>query len=108
MFVKQFNGKVFGASFTKKEEEAIRIEMDKYREQIHNEYADDIDAVILYTLHSQFGFGKERLRRFYDAVKSTRDGMVKRYEYEDDALFACKHKLEEIGVDVEKWNKELK
>lgn len=33
-----------------------------------NKYSMDFDAMILWTLHVCFGFGKKRLKRFWDSV----------------------------------------
>ena len=105
MKVKTINGKVYGADLTTKEREAIDIEINKQIRNRSVQYANDIDAAILYQLHVQLGFGKKRLRRFYDAWKQTHDSLLDHYEMtNDDATWLCMKKLKEIGVDVEAWN----
>lgn len=64
MFVKQANGKVFGAQFTKKEQQAIDIEVRKLVADQNDVYNRDLDAVLLFVLRQEFGFGKKRLEQF--------------------------------------------
>jgi hypothetical protein len=60
-----------------------------------------IDAAILWTLHLCFGFGKKRLRRFYDFfVKLSR--VNDRWKIRADNI----ELLKGIGVDIEEWNRE--
>ena len=69
---------------------------------------DDIDAMVLYTLHVHLGFGKKRLRKFYDAFSAEHDRLIQYYQMPDDYTWLCKEMLKRIGVDVEAWNKERK
>ena len=69
----------------------------------NKENAIVFDAAILWALHICFGFGKDRLRRFYDTFY---------------VLFINKDKwaqgrteiemLKGIGVDIEAWNEEVR
>lgn len=105
MKIKTINGKVYGADLTNKEREAIDIEINKQIRNRSVQYANDIDAAILYQLHVQLGFGKKRLRRFYDSWKQIHDSLLDHYEMtNDDGTWLCMNKLKEIGVDVEAWN----
>lgn len=107
MNVKIINGKVYGANLTAKEREAINIEINKEIRRRSEQYADDIDAAILYQLHAQLGFGKERLRKFYDGWKAAHDNLLNHYEMDgSDSTWLFMQKLKDIGVDVEAWNKE--
>ena len=70
-------------------------------------HENEIDAIILWELHQQLGFGEKRLRRFYDAFSKEFNELRKRYECEDEnAIWLCDMKLKEIGVDIGKWRKE--
>ena len=60
-----------------------------------------IDAVILWTLHLCFGFGKKRLRRFYDFFVKL-SGVNDRWKIRADNI----ELLKGIGVDIEEWNRE--
>lgn len=64
MRVKQYKGKVFGADLTAKERLAMNIEINRQIVEADRKYTNDIDAMVLYTLHVHLGFGKKRLRRF--------------------------------------------
>lgn len=66
------------------------------------------DAVCLYVLYKKYGFTAEQLREYYDEVtdtfKAERDADLYRASYgKIPQLTALK---EEIGVDLEAWNKE--
>lgn len=83
------------------QEEAHRVELSEAKKQ-----AEDIDALILMTLHDVFGFGKIRLLRFVKGLAE----LQKYYEdrYEDCDLFAMKTHLKEyIGIDVAELQKEV-
>lgn len=54
-----------------------------------------------------FGFGKKRLRAFYDSFSTELDALVKRYEMGDeDKAWLCSRKLKDYGIDISTWNKE--
>lgn len=83
---------------------------DKIKENViiaAEKLGNNMDATDLWALHKAFGFGKKRLRRFYDAFIAERKKLTEYYEMENDADYLCKVKLKEIGVDVEDWNRRL-
>ena len=64
----------------------------------------DETAVILYTLRETFGFGEKRLKQFYDSYIPHCEALKKHYELSDEDMpFACRLKLKEDGIDIEKW-----
>lgn len=66
----------------------------------HYEYM--LDTVAVYVLHKHFGFGAERLKRFYDALFTERKAMQERYQCEigdDMAEYAMYCKLRDAGID---------
>ena len=83
-------------------------------QEIRNQLAEydrknelEIDAMVLWVLHEEFGFGPKRWRQFYDAFSSAMDMLVKRYVMDDsDQPWLCTYKLKEIGIDLEEWRKE--
>ena len=83
--------------------ETIKIKSIELTEKLGN----NMDASALYALHRAFGFGKKRLRRFYDAFIEERKKLTEYYEMDGDADYLCKVQLKKIGVDIEAWNKEL-
>lgn len=83
------------------QEEAHRVNLEEAKKQ-----AEDIDALILMTLHDVFGFGKTRLLRFAKGLAE----LQKYYEdrYEDCDIFAMKmHLRDYIGIDVSELQKEV-
>lgn len=83
-------------------ESAIKAQIAIYE----REHALDVDAMILYALHTHLGFGKDRLRKFFDAFINDHKALIAHYEMPDDGAYLSRVKLKEIGVDVEEWNKE--
>lgn len=109
MRVKQCRGHVFGAELTAKERKAMNIEINKQIAESDRKYQDNIDAMVLYALHTHLGFGPKRLRDFYEAFSVVHKSLTDYYEMsEDDGPWLAARKLKEIGVDVEAWNKEGK
>ena len=67
----------------------------------------EIDALILWRLREQFGFGPKRLKKFYDEFAPAIEALVKRYEMDDsDQIWLCTRMLKNEGIDIEKWEKE--
>lgn len=107
MRVKKASGRVYGASFTANEQHAMELEIKRQLAEADRQHTDDVDAMVLYTLHKHLGFGKQRLRKFYEAFSAEHDRLIQHYEMPDDFPWLCKMKLkEETGVDVEAWNRE--
>lgn len=73
----------------------------------NNRYAIDFDSVILWTLHNEFGFGKDRLYKFYHSVKTMVDDLNGYYEMPKENGWICRNKLFDMGIDLEKWQEEL-
>ena len=107
MKVKAHKGKVFGAVLTAKERQAMNLEIDRQIAEHERQHAIDLDILILYVLHTHLGFGKKRLRRFYDAFNVEHDKLIARYEMPpEDNVWLADVKLKEIGVDVAAWDAE--
>lgn len=83
-------------------ESAVKAQIAIYEK----EHALDVDAMILYALHTHLGFGKDRLKKFFDAFINDHKALIAHYEMPDDGAYLSRVKLKEIGVDVEEWNKE--
>ena len=70
-------------------------------------YANELDAMILWHLHEEFGFGPKRLKQFYDTFAVRLDELIKHYEMTDsDMVWLCTYKLKQYGIDIEEWNKQ--
>lgn len=58
MRIKKAGGKVFGAVLTAAEKKAMNMEINRQIVEVDRRYADDIDAMVLYTLHVHLGFAR--------------------------------------------------
>lgn len=67
-------------------------------------YSVNFSAVVLWTLHEEFGFGSARLRRMWDGYARQHKQLRDYYESSEDVPFACVEKLKGIGVDVFAWD----
>ena len=83
---------IYHARLTPEERKAMDMEIKRQCAEYDKRNATEIDAMVLWILHQEFGFGPERLRRFHERFFAGMDALVKRYE-----------KLREYGVDVESW-----
>ena len=109
MVVKQVGKIILGADLNEKEKKALDIEIGKEFAKYNRNNANEVDAIILWVLHDQFGFGHDRLKKFHAAFQPSLEELCKRYEMtdKDDELWLCTRKLLDIGVDIEDWNKEV-
>lgn len=82
---------------------AMQSEIRRQVVELNDAYYRKLDALVLYTLYSEFNFGKTRLRRFFDAFKVQYDKLVEMYQLPEDVDWVAEHKLKEIGVDLESW-----
>lgn len=65
----------------------------------------DIDTMVLWTLHNKYGWGKQRLKRFYGDLFEGHKEMREYYCTEE--MYPERIKLKEKGIDVEAWYDEL-
>lgn len=106
MHVKKHRGTIYGASLSKQEVKAIQIEVNKQLAEASARLEYDTDSMVLYTLATEFGFGKKRLRRFYKALKVGHDQLTQHY-LDDDFPFLARTQLEHMGIDLDKWVEEI-
>lgn len=95
---------------TPAEKKAMNTELRRQAMEFERNHMNELDAMILWQLHEQFGFGEKRLRRFYDAFHKNIEALGERYamcEY-DEEVWLCSFKLREIGIDIEQWAEEGK
>lgn len=95
------------AGLNKSAQTAFNDEVNRQLAEKSKDWYANIDSLILFVLHEEFGFGKDRLTRFMKKLVSVNDELVDYYKM-SDAEFICKEKLKQIGMDVEKLNEELK
>ena len=108
MIVKKTGRLILGAKLTKDEEKALKIEVQKQIATYDRMNANEIDAMVLWVLHERFGFGKKRLRRFYEAFTPVLNALCERYEMTDkgDELWLCQEKFKDYGIDLNEWGNE--
>lgn len=99
--------RIAGGGLTKAQRKAMDAEINRQIIEADKKYSTELDAVVLYTLHTELGFGKARLKKFWEALYRNHQDMVKRYEMEDVFPWWCTEQLKKLGVDVEKWNQEI-
>lgn len=104
-------GRILGVQLNAAERKALEEEVDRQCREKLKEYdqnhIEEISAMLLYTLHEVFGFGEQRLKKFYWAFDEQMDALLQRYEMGmDDKLWLCSRKLKEIGIDINEWNRE--
>lgn len=80
-------------------DEAMRQLGEKIPEIVKN-----VESIILWQLHVQYGFGHDRIMKFYNNTSELMNDMLTYYCYDsdDDAIWLCKHKLKEnLGIDID-------
>ena len=87
---------------------AMTAEIRRQCVEINAEYELDLDALVLWTLHEQNGWGCVRLMRFYEGLLENRKRMHEFYSGDKPdkrdigiEYFAATQKLKHIGFDIE-------
>lgn len=107
MQIKKYGGKVYGANLTASEKKAMDLEIRRQLAEYEKGHMYEIDAMILWLLHEEFGFGKKRLKKFFDLFDKSSRELVKQYELENsDRIWICTYMLKQYGIDIEKWENE--
>lgn len=86
---------------------AMDEEIRRQTVEINEGYYRAMDIIALYTLYVSFGFGKKRLRQFFDEFRKQYEHLKDYYQMPDDVEWLAEHKLKEIGVDIDEWYKEI-
>ena len=94
---------------TAKEKEAMLREIDRQIAKRDEQYAADIDAMVLYALMETIGWKKKRLRKFWNDFVKVHNDLREFYQMRssEDHVWLAHHKLNEIGVDVHQWYEEV-
>jgi len=109
MVVKKVKGQVIGAQLSVSEKKAMNIEIQKQLAEYEKLHAIEVDAIFLWQLHVQLGFGPERLKRFYNNFRPELDRLINRYEdgTPKGDIWVSTQALKDYGIDLEKWREEL-
>lgn len=106
MTFKKFQGQIFDVELNKKEQKALDAEIKRQMLEYYRQFIDDFDYMVMDLLHDHLGLGYIRLRRYYDAFCKAYDALEKHYEMADAGVYIARKKMNDIGVDIEKWNRE--
>lgn len=107
MEIKKSGGRIFGAKLSNAEQKAIEMEMRRQYAEWDRKHAQEIDAIVLWQLHTQLGFGPVRLKRFFEGFRPAANELIERYLLDEaDQVWLQTEQLREIGVDLEKWYEE--
>ena len=100
--------KVLGARFTKEEQEAASIEIARQLAEASKSNEVEIDACMLWFLHTELHFGKKRLRWAHTKIRQSIEDLCNRYDLHGptDGAWLCTRMLLDYGVDVKAWNEE--
>ena len=94
---------------TSKERKAMLNEINRQIAARDEQYAEDVDAMVLYALMVHKGWKKRRLCNFWNDFMLIHDELRDHYKMCDkgDHVWLVHQKLKEIGVDVHQWYKEV-
>ena len=106
MIFHRHKGQIYKVELTPKEQKAMDEHINRQIIERHREFTDDVDYMIMHILHTEFGFGLTRLRRFYDTFNAENDALVKHYEMADAGTYIARKEMNDIGCDIEQWNRE--
>lgn len=108
---------LYSAAFSNADEEAAfkRLIAEETRRFVAKAKTE-IASMILWYLHTEYGFGKDRLKKFYEGMDREYYDMLCRYELfqEKDtelkniktSAWLATQKLKEYGVDLNEWDGE--
>lgn len=104
----KISGKMaYGVSLTSAEKKALDKEVERQLAEWDKKHMTELSALILYVLHSTFGFGKKRLKDFYFQFAEEVFNLTQRYDLDDsDDVWLCTKKLKEYGVNLTEWEDE--
>lgn len=109
MLIKKAGGKVIGAHLTAAEKKAMNLEIQRQLGDYTRKHAIEIDAMFLWFLHEEFGFGLKRLKQVFTGFHPRITELCDRYEMHDegDDIWLCTQKLKDMGIDLDEWLKEV-
>ncbi len=90
--------------FTCRERKAMQAEIDRQTAQNVKNLSSNLQALVLWSLHEQLGFGQKRLLEFQQGFLPLIKQLQDYYEASsaEETEFICKYKLKhECGIDVD-------
>ncbi len=103
MHVKKAGGRVYGADLTAAERRGMNLEIERQLAEHTRKHAVELEAMVLWVLHEQFGFGISRMQQFSENFEPLMVELITRYDMPDtDRAWLCTQKLKEYGVDLDR------
>lgn len=106
-YFKKAGKRIFGVQLNKAEQKAMNAEINRQIIENQKKFLLDYDCMVLWTLHTVFGFGEKRLKAFYKEFTKQHLELIDYYQCDGDSGKLCKFKLKQKGFDIESWAKEL-
>lgn len=107
MNFKRAGGKIFGVSLNKAEQRALDQEIKRQIVENDRRFDMDKESMILWMLHTEFGFGSKRLKRAWELFYSESQRLRDHYLLDEgDEPWISRQKLKEMGCDIETWYQE--
>ena len=106
MTFKKYRGQIFDVELTAKEQKVLDEKINQRTIELHRQFTDDFDYLILWIFHKFFGFGPKRLRKAYDLFNQFNDELIKHYEMPDAGVYIAREEMNAIGCNIEEWNRE--
>lgn len=108
MIVKRCGKLILGCELSKDERAALDKEIRKSTAEWDQKHAIEIDAMYLYLLMTEYGFGEKRLHDMFVKLWQKFDEMRDRYDMDaEDIVWLYTKKLKDKGIDVEAWANEM-
>lgn len=110
MIVLKSGKTIYGAKLSNAEQKALDKELGRQAAEFERKHELEFDAMTLYVLMTEYGWGVKRLRQFWDRYRKAHRELIQRYEiaeFSGDDAWLCQRKLLENGVDLEAWDTEF-
>lgn len=91
------------------QKKAMNKEINRQILENDMKFSKDYDAAVLWTLRVCYGFGRKRIRRFWDCFLAEHQRLRECYEQNPGSKETdYKELLKKIGVDIDAWYEEVK
>lgn len=101
---KKYGKTVFGVEFSSSEKKIIDKEVGKIVIKAVKDSEKDIDASILWMLHTKYGFGRKKLREVWHFMAALNKEYEAYYDLEPgEGAWVARKLLSDYGVDLDAW-----
>lgn len=108
MFFNKISGKIRNIKLNAEEEKALHTEIKRQLLEDVKQHELDYACSVLWTLRNDFGFSRERCRKFLTAMMQKNRELEEYYLMDSgDGTWICKRKLMDDGCDVVSWYAEV-